>query len=168
MTCSRCSRPREKRGDGGFYSMCRRHRILDRERLRKQRKERPEINRSAVQRYKDSLTPDERKTMEAQIAKRWKTRHPERNSFNSRQYERRKRNATGTCTEAQLQARIDFYGRRCYLCGCDWDALPKQDQTIDHVIPISKGGTNWPVNLRPACRTCNTQKRDKSFEAGKA
>jgi 5-methylcytosine-specific restriction endonuclease McrA len=26
------------------------------------------------------------------------------------------------------------------------------------VIPLSVGGTNWPANLRPACRSCNSAK----------
>ncbi|NAE18264.1 hypothetical protein GUJ16_13385 [Enterococcus hirae] len=30
---------------------------------------------------------------------------------------------------------------------------------IDHVKPLSRGGSAWPANLRPACRTCNSKKR---------
>jgi hypothetical protein len=39
------------------------------------------------------------------------------------------RAAKGYYTETQWQARLDFYERRCYLCGCDWDILPKGDKT---------------------------------------
>lgn len=35
---------------------------------------------------------------------------------------------------------------------------------IDHIIPISKGGTNELINLTTACRTCNRQKHDKTPE----
>lgn len=31
----------------------------------------------------------------------------------------------------------------------------------DHIIPISKGGTNELSNLTTACRKCNRQKKDK-------
>lgn len=62
--------------------------------------------------------------------------------------------AVGTCTPEQLQARIDFYGGRCWMCG-------KPFKAIDHVIPLSKGGTNWPANLRPACTSCNSRKKDR-------
>ena len=83
-------------------------------------------------------------------------------------HRRRALNSEGHYTETQLQARIDFYGRRCYLCGCDWDALSSFDKTIDHVIPLSRGGTNWPANLRPACRSCNSSKFTSSYrEAGR-
>lgn len=57
----------------------------------------------------------------------------------------------GTCTQKQLEGRIDFYERRCAYCGGPYEA-------IDHVIPVAKGGTNWPANLRPACNECNSSK----------
>ncbi len=78
----------------------------------------------------------------------------------NRRRKHRARSAQGTYTEEQLQARIDLYGRRCYLCGCDWDTLSAPDRTVDHVIPLSQGGTNWPANLRPACKSCNSGKHD--------
>jgi len=53
----------------------------------------------------------------------------------------------------KVQARIDYYGGLCYLCGAPAD-------TIDHVKPISKGGAHIPANLRPACLSCNSSKRD--------
>lgn len=40
---------------------------------------------------------------------------------------------------------------RCVYCGAPAD-------TIDHVIPRSKGGTDDPDNLVPACRDCNSRK----------
>lgn len=32
---------------------------------------------------------------------------------------------------------------------------------IDHVVPISKGGSNEDTNLVTACLPCNRSKRDK-------
>ncbi len=34
----------------------------------------------------------------------------------------------------------------------------------DHIVPISRGGTNEPSNLGTACRKCNRSKRAKSVE----
>ena len=99
----------------------------------------------------------------------WRMAHPERARINNATYYRnhsehvialimayraRKEEAPGTATEEQIRVRMDFYGRRCWICG-------KPFQAIDHVIPLSKGGTNWPANLRPICKRCNSRKRDR-------
>lgn len=31
-------------------------------------------------------------------------------------------------------------------------------ETIDHVIPLVRGGTNYEGNLAPCCRVCNSSK----------
>lgn len=36
--------------------------------------------------------------------------------------------------------------------------------TCDHLIPLSRGGTNTHLNKRNCCRECNTQKSDKTPE----
>jgi 5-methylcytosine-specific restriction endonuclease McrA len=64
----------------------------------------------------------------------------------------REAGAAGEASIEQIQARWDYYGGRCYLCGSPAEA-------IDHVKPLSKGGANWPCNLRPICRSCNSTKR---------
>lgn len=63
----------------------------------------------------------------------------------------RQKNAPGTATADQIQARVAYYGGRCWICGA-------QANTIDHVIPLAAGGSNWPANLRPACAPCNKQR----------
>lgn len=50
-----------------------------------------------------------------------------------------------------------LYGKLCYIC------RDKMADTIDHVVPLSKGGTNDLGNLRPACYDCNWQKGDKIY-----
>ena len=72
------------------------------------------------------------------------------------QHERRKRKAkaAGTSSEVQVIARLALWGFNCWLC-------QKPYQAVDHVIPLAKGGTNWPANLRPACKSCNSSKGAK-------
>lgn len=67
-----------------------------------------------------------------------------------------KAGAKGQCSAQQLQARIDFYGGKCWFAECG-----KEYEAIDHVIPLSGGGTNWPANLRPICTKHNSIKGAK-------
>lgn len=46
----------------------------------------------------------------------------------------------------------------CAHCGCP--VTIGDNFTIEHVVPISKGGTNDLVNIVALCRTCNTVKGD--------
>ncbi|MGF0262557.1 HNH endonuclease [Rhodococcus ruber] len=57
-------------------------------------------------------------------------------------------------TTDQLNARWAYYGGRCWICG-------GKATVTDHVKPLSKGGSNWPSNARPACVPCNASKNAK-------
>ena len=35
---------------------------------------------------------------------------------------------------------------------------------MDHMVPVARGGTNWPSNLCCACGVCNQAKRTKTAE----
>jgi 5-methylcytosine-specific restriction endonuclease McrA len=63
--------------------------------------------------------------------------------------------AGGVVTAKQINDRVKFFGGVCSYCGGPYEHL-------DHAIPLSRGGTNWPANLRPACQHCNLSKGAKS------
>lgn len=54
----------------------------------------------------------------------------------------------------------EFYGFHCAYCTIDCSDFP----TIDHVLPLCKGGGNTLNNLVIACLKCNQEKRNKSIE----
>jgi 5-methylcytosine-specific restriction endonuclease McrA len=45
---------------------------------------------------------------------------------------------------------------RCQMCGVT--AKDGATLEIDHIYPVSKGGTNEPDNLQVLCRDCNAGK----------
>ena len=54
-------------------------------------------------------------------------------------------------TRLQVYVRDHF---KCVYCGQVYDL------TVDHVIPVSKGGLSDPMNLVTACAPCNRAKAD--------
>lgn len=42
-------------------------------------------------------------------------------------------------------------GWRCHICG----GIVRDDPSIDHLVPISKGGSDAPINVRLAHLSCN-------------
>lgn len=45
---------------------------------------------------------------------------------------------------------------RCYYCG---KALPVQELTMDHIVPLVRGGKSTKGNCVPACKECNNKKK---------
>lgn len=54
-------------------------------------------------------------------------------------------------TAEEWAAVVEFFDGRCAYCG-------KPGATIDHIIPISRGGRDALDNVQPACRRCNCSK----------
>lgn len=57
---------------------------------------------------------------------------------------------------------INKFGGVCYICGLPFAS--KKDITIDHLIPISKGGFDLLENYGIAHEHCNLLKNDMTLE----
>ena len=59
-------------------------------------------------------------------------------------------------------------GRMCFYCD---KSLPKPGTKagkachFDHLVPVSKGGSDCLSNLRASCKRCNTEKSNTEYEA---
>lgn len=86
-----------------------------------------------------------------------KKNRPKLNHWASR-YRARKMGALGSHSFAEWMARVNFHLWRCVYC--DVPLTPKT-LTKDHIVPLFQGGTNDANNLAPACKSCNSAKRDR-------
>ncbi len=67
----------------------------------------------------------------------------------------RKAGAEGSFDLSDIREILNSQNGRCFWCN---EVMPEGRYTIDHLIPLSRGGTNWPANLVCACHRCNSQK----------
>ena len=126
--------PEKKKAAGAIFRQ--RHRSSETQRQYAWRAKNPEVHKATQRRYMQ--------------------RHPEKNLQWLSNRRARKLAAPGYATAEQIIARVEYYGRRCYMCGGPYEHL-------DHVIPIARGGSNWPANLRPSCAPCNMRKHDRLY-----
>ncbi len=47
----------------------------------------------------------------------------------------------------------------CHYCG---QKVSPGELTMDHVVPLSLGGQSTKLNIVPACKSCNTEKKCSS------
>lgn len=90
--------------------------------------------------------------------KRLKQANPERSILYSATRKTAKTQAGGHTTPKKWLYICKSFGFRCLCCG------KKKKLQVDHVIPVSKGGSSWPTNLQPLCGTCNGKKQTKSTD----
>lgn len=61
----------------------------------------------------------------------------------------------GYTTSQHIEMRFAMWGGKCRYCGC-------VASSVDHRIPLVRGGSHWPANLVPCCTSCNSKKNSKT------
>ncbi|WP_231157267.1 HNH endonuclease [Streptomyces sp. CNZ748] len=87
---------------------------------------------------------------------RWKAENPEK--VRAARHRRRAAKAgveTDSWTDADLFRRAELEDSyECHWCGAD----PGEDWNRDHIIPLSRGGSNRLENIAISCQPCNSEK----------
>jgi 5-methylcytosine-specific restriction endonuclease McrA len=84
----------------------------------------------------------------------WKKANPEKHQLAQARRRARKASAPrNDLTAVQWKAIKAHYAYCCVYCG-----KKSQRLTMDHIIPLSKGGAHTVSNVVPACASCNAKK----------
>jgi 5-methylcytosine-specific restriction endonuclease McrA len=67
--------------------------------------------------------------------------------------------ANGSYTQKEWDSLLENTGHKCLACG-----RVDRPLTADHVIPLSKGGSNTIDNIQPLCGPCNSSKHTKTTD----
>jgi len=85
-------------------------------------------------------------------------------AFDHWEFPKKPRNATPGRTNrkplraSEIIAAMSQSDGKCVACGAT------EELQVDHIMPVSRGGTNDIENLQMLCRSCNASKRDKTME----
>lgn len=106
-----------------------------------------------------------RKTEHAKnIVKEWAKNNPDKiRNYNRTQRARRKFaiQASESATTQEVKAWIDAQSPVCSYCAIE---LSSDQIQLDHVIPLSKGGSHTMDNFAISCKSCNCSKGNKTLE----
>lgn len=125
--------------------------LANKDKLRAQRRARrqanPEASRAEVRKW-FAAHPG--------VVQRWRKANPEAYRAQVQTRHAREANAEGSHTGADLEALLKQQNGRCGYCR----KSIKTTWTVDHIQPLSKGGTNWISNIQLLCPSCNYSKQD--------
>ena len=99
---------------------------------------------------------EENREKRAAYNRQWSEENREKEAAGSQR--RRARKMAVTIEDFDVMEVWERDGEVCTYCGST------EDLTLDHVVPLSRGGTHALANLRVACRSCNSSKGAKELD----
>ncbi len=85
----------------------------------------------------------------------WRRQNLDRARAITQRRRARRRGNGGSYTATEWRSLCRKYDYRCLCCG---KREPDISLTVDHVVPLDKGGANDITNLQPLCGECNSRK----------
>ncbi len=92
----------------------------------------------------------------------WKKENLDRIRPSLRDRKARMRGAEGTFTLQDIELILLEQNNKCPGCLAEFTLF--KPYTIDHFIPLNKGGTNYPENIQLLCSSCNCSKKDTLWQ----
>lgn len=91
--------------------------------------------------------------------KKWAEANKDKRALTAEKRRAQKALDGGIITAKEWKDLKEFYGNKCLCCGKTDVRL-----TLDHVVPLSKGGRHAIENAQPLCGSCNSSKHTKIID----
>jgi 5-methylcytosine-specific restriction endonuclease McrA len=130
-------------------------------------KNKEKINKKAREKYKENRDyhlkkakkwREENQDRKKEYSKGWE----EKNKHKRKMYKQKRRsaeaNAEGEFKPEDILRIFDLQRGRCGICSKKKEL---KEMHVDHIEPLSRGGSNWPRNLQMLCKKCNLSKASK-------
>lgn len=132
------------------------YRAVNREHIAEHKRAYYKANRERVVEYQRAYRAANRKRIDERN-RIWRKANRDLVVANKQRRRFRKLQAEGTHTAEDVQEQYKRQKGRCFWCG------EKVGDTyhVDHIVPLARGGSNWPENLVIACASCNCSRQDK-------
>lgn len=98
---------------------------------------------------------EKNREIERERNRRWQKANP--HLTRSRNHRRRALLRDAFVEDVDIAA---IYERDGWVCGICGEPVHEGDDSLDHIIPLAKGGTHEPANVQLAHRSCNYSKKD--------
>jgi 5-methylcytosine-specific restriction endonuclease McrA len=140
------------------------HRVEARRKYEESHKEQiAEYKKSWAEENEDSVSDSRRKHYESNRdeviarSKKWAENNPEKvrqaKTDNLRKRRAARHASRGNFTVEEFKELCESYGNKCLACG-DTEAILE----ADHVVPVTRGGSDSISNIQPLCGSCNRKK----------
>lgn len=113
----------------------------------------------ALRRYYDIVSTEDGREELSQKRREYRRNNP--HIVKAQKHKRRalKTNSIEHFTATEWLELCEKYANQCLCCGRD-----DLNLTADHVVPLSRGGSNGIDNIQPLCSHCNSSKWAKTVD----
>lgn len=115
------------------------------------------VKTRARNRYRNA-SPEKKQRIYA-TQSNYRSRFPEKRAAIRHRRRARIQSSSEHFTSAEWLALLDRCDHKCLACGSDDRKL-----TVDHVVPLSLGGSNGIHNIQPLCGSCNSSKKNRVID----
>jgi 5-methylcytosine-specific restriction endonuclease McrA len=95
---------------------------------------------------------------DAAARRAWRIANSDKVNAATARYRTRKHGNGGSHTAQDVADILSAQGGKCVYCCI---AITPKNKSVDHIVPVKRGGSNDPYNLQVLCGSCNSRKHAK-------